>query len=792
MKSIFFILFFITTMATTVFSQIKVTGKVVDNKKAPLEFANVVLQAADTLFGTSASDDGSFELRAIPHNYSLKISMLGYKNYEKEISLQSSVDLGEIQLEDLSTELKEIVVKGQRITRMPDRFIMNLANDQNVFGKDGKDILNTAPGVFIQERGGAISVNGKNGTKVYVNERPLHETGTDLVRYLQNLKAEDIMKIEVLPNAGSEYDASVTGGIIKITLKKQRDDGINGNVGTSYSLAPCEKDVSVFSPFYSMNYKINKLNLHAKINYNEINNLEQIIEEVNIWSLNKNTISNYDLPMKTKTRQILVGGVYDLSEKQSVGLEVYYSNNLRKIKSFANLTDFIDGNKTVVLSNYNGNNTNNYYSASANYMIRLDSLGSLFKILLDYVNYKADDKMNYYSEFQGSISYDSTYRSNMLTHNNLYAVTADLSYHFNNNTLLNGGLKQILNEMNNNILYEYQNEASWNEIGPFSSVNSFSENISTVYGLLFSRIQKIKYSLGLRCEYTNSSLWTNKTDRNKQHYFELFPSVNIMFPFGKDEKHSIILNYNRTIRRPTFNDLNPYRIPASEYSYIEGNPNLREALSNDCSIALRLFNRYNMTVGITDTKGAFDRVTMLDPFLPGALILRMDNVARHTNFYTNLGGSIKLARWWQIFFNINGRRDNIKVLNEKYSINVLSAYMVHTFLFPKDFILDLNTPYTTPYRESNMKVKMDPLMMYITLRKQFFNKHLTTSFFVNNLFNKYITRAYIDETDFQKRLQSQWSYREFGFSLSYNFQSGKKISGKQVETGAAEEKARMR
>jgi len=35
---------FITSLVITVFSQIKVTGKVVDNKKAPLEFANVVLQ----------------------------------------------------------------------------------------------------------------------------------------------------------------------------------------------------------------------------------------------------------------------------------------------------------------------------------------------------------------------------------------------------------------------------------------------------------------------------------------------------------------------------------------------------------------------------------------------------------------------------------------------------------------------------------------------------------------------------------------------------------------------------
>jgi len=146
---ILFTLLFVAVTATTAFSQIKVKGKVVDNKKASLEFANVVLQAVDTLFGTSAATDGSFELRAIPKTYTLKISMLGYKNYEKEMSLQSSVDLGEIQLEDLSTELKEVVIKGQRVTRTADRFIMNLANDPTIFGKDAFNVMNTAPGVFI-------------------------------------------------------------------------------------------------------------------------------------------------------------------------------------------------------------------------------------------------------------------------------------------------------------------------------------------------------------------------------------------------------------------------------------------------------------------------------------------------------------------------------------------------------------------------------------------------------------------------------------------------------------------
>ena len=68
-------LFVITTLwAAKVAPDVSVKGKVVDNKQAALEFANVVLQSPDTIFGISADEQGAFELKAVKGNYTLKIS----------------------------------------------------------------------------------------------------------------------------------------------------------------------------------------------------------------------------------------------------------------------------------------------------------------------------------------------------------------------------------------------------------------------------------------------------------------------------------------------------------------------------------------------------------------------------------------------------------------------------------------------------------------------------------------------------------------------------------------------
>jgi len=790
---IIFTLFLVVLLAPCAFSQIKVTGKVVDSNKEPLGFANVVLQAPDTIFGAYSDENGIFELQAVPGTDTLKISMLGCKSYEKLISLQSNIDLGEIQLEDLSVEMKEVVVTGRRITRMPDRLVMNLANDPTVFGKDGLNVLNTAPGVFILERDGSVSVNGKSGTQVYVNERPLHYSGTDLVRYLQNLKAEDIMKIEVLPNAGSEYDASVTGGIIKITLKNRRDDGYDGSVGISGNFSPDDKNTSALSPFFNINYKINKFNLYAQLNYNLFHEAEYITEDVDNWSINQTLHSVFSFPQTINTGQARIGGIYDFTDKQSVGLEVNYSNLTIKNKNWGYSTNITDGTQTDVASDYNGKTATNNYSVSANYLLRLDSIGSMFKVLLDYFHNNAGNKQNYNAEYSGYMNVDSIYRSNIPTINNTYAVTVDWSHHFNDISTLNIGAKYARNNMDNTTLFEYLQGVDWNEISPLSSENSFTENISAIYGLFSSKIQKVSYSLGLRGEYTETQPWANNTDEiEKQRYFKLFPSVNVMFPLNKDGKHSLVVNYHRTITRPSFMQLNPFRVQATEYLYMTGNPKLQPALTDDGSIALNLFYKYNLTAGITSTQDAFGRVRIPDPNEPGVIVQTTDNVTQNTVWYLSINGPVSLTKWWQMYINITGKRNTLDILGEKLLNYNFLGFMNNTFTLSKGFKFDVSGFYQSPVIDGgNMKFKMDP-RVNITLRKQFLKNRLTTTLFANNVFNRDMGIIEVIDTDFSQTMHDRQGFRTIGFSLSYNFQSGKKVSDKKVETGAAEEKARLR
>ena len=55
----------------------------------------------------------------------------------------------------------------------------------------------------------------------------------------------------------------------------------------------------------------------------------------------------------------------------------------------------------------------------------LDTLGSTFKLLLDYNRRNGDDHSDYHSLYSGFRNLDSTYRSDIITLNNIYSATAD-------------------------------------------------------------------------------------------------------------------------------------------------------------------------------------------------------------------------------------------------------------------------------------------------------------------------------------------------------------------------------
>lgn len=206
------------------------TGQTCTGQGSAIGFATVSFFSetdSSAVYGALADSTGRFSVR-IPHgNYRMEIALLGYEKKQRGITIAHDTDLGRIVLDPSEISLQGVEVKAAPIVREADRFIVNVADMPQAIGRTAVEMLKLSPGVWIRDD---IAIFGKKGAKVMINNRLLRETGEDLINYLNQIPAEDILRIEIVPNSGAEYDADMTAGIIKITLKRKRDNGIDGAV----------------------------------------------------------------------------------------------------------------------------------------------------------------------------------------------------------------------------------------------------------------------------------------------------------------------------------------------------------------------------------------------------------------------------------------------------------------------------------------------------------------------------------------------------------------------------------
>ncbi|MGY0408536.1 MAG: carboxypeptidase-like regulatory domain-containing protein, partial [Polaribacter sp.] len=229
-----FITFFFTISS---YAQITIKGIVKDTDKNTIEFANVFLmdQNNKLVTGTTTDKKGAFKLSVEKGNYILKVSFLGYKDWEKDIVLKNDIKAEVIQLIEDRQTLEEIQINASTkiFKRAADRLIFDVKNSLvGRFNGDVTELLNFTPSVTLE--GESIQVFGKEGVLILINGRDSKLQGVALMAFLKSFKASDIDSIEIINTPPAKYDAEGNIALINIITKKKNIDFWNSNMTASY------------------------------------------------------------------------------------------------------------------------------------------------------------------------------------------------------------------------------------------------------------------------------------------------------------------------------------------------------------------------------------------------------------------------------------------------------------------------------------------------------------------------------------------------------------------------------
>ena len=209
-----------------------IKGRVIDaHTIKPLQNANIVIEG--TTFGTASDLEGKFTIQNIPPgNYMLKVNFIGYKSYEKQISVTQDLILSlEVRLEPTTLKGEEVIVTAKadanraKIRDTPIAFsTLGLKElKENYTTGDLPDLIQNVPGVWTSSAGlgeTEIKIRGFGSDKVrfLVNGIPMNEAEDQQVYWSNWTGLSNMVRsVQVNRSAGfSLYGAGAFGGSVHI------------------------------------------------------------------------------------------------------------------------------------------------------------------------------------------------------------------------------------------------------------------------------------------------------------------------------------------------------------------------------------------------------------------------------------------------------------------------------------------------------------------------------------------------------------------------------------------------
>lgn len=797
MKSIL-ITAILLSVFTTIYAQkkvdnngnFKVSGKVVDLvSKQAIEYATISLINDSTkkiVNGGITDKKGFFSLQKLKRgNYTITIQFISYADFTKKVFISDDVVLEDILLDKKSSSLENVTVTGRRqtIENKIDKLVYNVEKDITSQGGVATDVLKKIPGITV-DIDGNVELLGNPSIRFLIDGKPSAIFGNSVADALQSIPNSQIQNIEVITTPSAKYEASGTGGIINIILKKSNIEGFNGNV--SLAAGSRLENGSLNSSFKHGNLGLSayfsgnaQLTSSSPNGFNRITstNKNRLLQE-SITDINRNGYKGgMSMDLALSKRESLTA---------SVGFDHFGFNNLGNTNQQSILYDISGMELSNIATTRNAdsklNVTDFENSLSFKRKFKKDGEELEFSYGGSFGNNTTSyNQLQYYpgnnNAFAGSNSLNPG-KENELN----FAV--NYAYPLKKDVILETGFKTTLQKIISNADVFTLNGSS----GTFSR-DSMQSYTSDYRRTVYAGYASINYSLfdfldiisGIRYEYTIS-----KADYSNAHnvaipdYSNLAPSLIIGHNFPNNQM--LKLAYSYRIERPDFRDLNPFMNLADPHNITTGNPNLQPEIGNKIELGYNKSYSSGANINIIvyyqrnspDIKPYityYSSYKIGDSVYNDVTLTTRATIAAEVRAGVNLSGSLPVTKKMTVrpnFQIFNRHLNNINATPAITNAFGVRLNMNISYQFSKNIAAEVFGNYNSGMHWQGKQASVYSYTMAI--RKQFNNNKGSLGIIVVNPFNKYVNQKSQQLTqDFTSDIYRDVPYRSFGISFTYKF-----------------------
>lgn len=787
----------------SVFSQCSIKGNIIDSTKAPVPFATIALirsQDSSIFKGAITDEIGNYCFSNIKSgNYLLKISTVGFSTkYSFLIKFDSSVSvtIPDIILTSQAKKLDEISITAIKspIEFKDGNIIVNIEGSPLAVGNSAYDLLMHLPGVTVSN--GNISIEGKEGVKIFIDDRAQQMSGQQLINLLRSINSSSIEKIEILKNPSVKYDASGTAGIINIKTKKIKITGFSGNANYTLSHG---LDILHYAGF-SLNYKAKKVALFSGVNFSGGKmEFEDNLSKTVTYNSTTTTLSQKSIEYDKSAIPVYNAGLdWYINSKNTVGLRIQgeYSEATRIKPGTTIVSDTSLGYDKMDYSRTVKNNWT-YFNCNLNMEHLFDTNGTALRFSVDYysptIDYYVGEYQNHFYSNGIESSSPKIFKSNNTIDLKILASKLDFEKQLSKTLYLEAGIKGSYQKIISDYILQSKNNLTgvYTTDTTFTGNFSYEEKITAGYLNLKKEIRKFKLQVGVRGESTEVDAMSGvKAAKYADTYFGLFPVVSI--DYKRSDNHVFQLAYSRRINRAPYTAFNPYKVFENILLSSTGNQYLLP----------EYVNKYNFTYTYkSKLSNSFSYTSMRDPHTwystqndsTKETIIGIANLNSSYSLGYSLFLKVDIKKWWTFTFDglmhydsFSTKINNTEITKSKMAYE---AYSNNLIALGSGFKMEVSGGYQSPRLARFLDFNQSRWWANMAIKKAFLKEKLTASIGIVDIFNTVNPHTSVNYSNQNWERYQGYDIRRLNIGLSYDFG---KVRVEQREVNAADTEQQRR
>ncbi len=750
------------------------TGQIFDYASgAYIQNATIeITQNGTSLFSLNSDSLGKFEKELNSGDYTVTISKEKYTAVVYTITLDQNKELTPIFLEDSTVNLDAVIIETKKKNVSINNEGVTLKIDDSAFfdGINVPEALNIMPGVTITADNN-ITVLGKSRILVLVNGR---ESNLNI----GDLPAKNVEKIVIDSNPSAKYDAKYDV-VLKVTLKKWLTQGFSGGIN---STATINKRFSHNNNTY-LNYNKNKLNISS---YFAIDKNETFTQDNGFQRFNDKLQENYsETDAKRLSKYAYVNLNYDVNDTDKIGFEVDYLDGNSDTETDGNVLFEQENLNSIVIdssfvSESRGASENSNYSLGAFYTRNRDSY--TFDTSVKYFNNKADNAQRFVNNRTDADA--STFNQFTVSNSNTSSIISNADYEktLKNNNKIEAGARFT------NFKGDFTLDVDVNNADLSNVLFDFDESIFASYFNWSKGFEKFSLRAGIRAEYFDRDVITDRVNNFNTNNLDIFPSFSI--DHSPSNNHYYKLSYSKKIRRPNFSEITPFEYITSYNTRFEGNPNLKNEISHNVEFLYYLKQKYYFNFYLNYNRNLIESTGVIDDFITINSPVNYD----YYSFGMQTGFTQKITSWLTSIQKLTVERvvSDGALLNNDFRTTSWEShlYFAEVINLQKKGNIILVGNYYTPNFYDIYKVEQGFKLDAKYSLRMLQNK-LTASVTFRDVLGTYYNRvssSFVNQSSFYDK---DINLRSVVFAVSYVFDKGRK---KDIKTGVdiKEEKERLK